>query len=100
MNGVKKVSGQKSVGRKFFWCRVNETLGCPTKSQGFVNHTFLISFSYFFAAVNMILKAWFAWLLSAMILWTQAFSTEVKKEMRTQDPPVASSETPPTTLGI
>ncbi|KAM7430869.1 hypothetical protein ABFA07_018467 [Porites harrisoni] len=34
-----------------------------------------------------------------MILWTQAFSTEVKKEMRTQDPPVASSETPPTTLG-
>ena len=48
----------------------------------------------------MILKAWFAWLLLVMILWTQAFSTEVKKEMRTQDPPVASSETPPTTLGI
>ena len=49
----------------------------------------------------MILKAWFAWLLSVMILWTQAFSTEVKKEIRKlQDPPVASSETPPTTLGI
>ena len=49
----------------------------------------------------MILKAWFAWLLSVMILWTQAFSTEVKKEIRKlQDPPVASPETPPTTLGI
>ena len=48
----------------------------------------------------MILKAWFACLLSVMILWTQAFSTEVKKEIRMQDPPVASSETPPTTLGI
>ena len=49
----------------------------------------------------MILKAWPAWLLLVMILWTQAFSAEVKKEIRKlQDPPVASPETPPTTLGI
>ena len=49
----------------------------------------------------MILKAWPAWLLSVMILWTQAFSAEVKKEIRKlQDPPVASPETPPTTLDI
>ena len=49
----------------------------------------------------MIRKAWFARLLSVMVLWTQAFSTEVKKEIRkVKDPPVVSSESPPTTLGI
>ena len=49
----------------------------------------------------MTLKAFFVWLLSVMILWTQAYSTEVTKETgKLQDPPGASSETPPTTLGI